>query len=343
MDDRNFDDTPPDAPADYAPDIDNGPDDDDRDPQGVPGGDDGWIDRPEAAWHENPSANAADGPAVFDDDNDDDQAGFSLPDLDRSDDDTRAPAVVLGSGDDAPDRPGSHLLLPLDDGADLGDASPVHAEHPINDVLAHDRAEDDARITLAPLDDTDEGSSGDTADDGGIADAGAPLLVGDDEHAAFADITEHNGNWNEGVVAAALAAAAGVAVASVTGRIASHAQRTRRAFDAGGVAGIADELGVDACVEHGNVERLRATIARGGTVLLEATRDADPLALVDCGTDRIVVQPLSGGGRRSAPLSTLRAAWADTAGQLVSIEGGDRPIVVLPVVLPDHVLSPVPP
>jgi hypothetical protein len=366
MSDDFIDDTPPDQP-----DFDDEPDTTDLDdrPDRLDPPHDGW-DEPGPAWHGDGGPDFALDDAhrpevAFDDDDggDDDRGEGPKPGAEH-----RPPERVVLPADGHLDGEPARPLLPT-----VGDApAPSEPGHPVHDVLAADAADAadapvprlapgdvpdhpggirldaadapagiEALADAEPLDlDPDAQIVGDLdADD--ADDPAAPLTFGEAEHTAFADVPADNGSWNPLVVAAAVAAATGVAVNTVTGRIAAN--RHARTHDAHGIAGLADELGVDAVVEHGNVERLRTCLRRGGTVLLENTSGADPLTLVEAGPDRIVVQPLSGGRRSTAPLATLRAAWADTAGQLVSIEGGERPIVVLPVMLPDNAFSPVPP
>lgn len=313
---------------DIPDDIPNDPDDFD-----VPGG------GPEARPHDPPGRPFDDdraGPATWHaDDREapdalppfvDDQLADELPAFDREPADTAA-RVVLPLDDGAPDPDdlrADRAPGPLDsrdesrtDGFRLGD--------PLDDLLAADR------VTLEDPTDLDTGSD---ADLGGTDADAEPLddrlqpVAGDVDPDTWASVPAANGAFGDDLVVAALASAGVAAAAAIV--------RGRRNHDARGVAQAAEVAGVDAIAEHSDIARLQRALTDGATVLVGGPVDEPVLRVVSidpaAGTVR-VAPPAHPERERTEPLDRLRAAWADSAGQLVRFDTADGTVLALPVVL----------
>ena len=131
-------------------------------------------------------------------------------------------------------------------------------------------------------------------------------------------VPEANGTWPADLVASA-ADALGVDVAVVS---ADDPTATVAAFE---------QAGVDARIEHGDIDQLAEIVGDGGTVLLRVDDQGDSevarLVAID---DASAEVELSDGSRRTLSRLTLERVWDDTAAQMV-ISGE---IVMLPVTAP---------
>jgi hypothetical protein len=288
-----------------------------------------------------------DAPGVGDLFSDDEQPPDIAPetDPDRPEGPEQHDPVGGEPGPDEPDQPqividdsGPRIELPPPDSRPDPPDAPAPADHQRpDDGLPDDPVVLDLDEPLEPADPSLPEAQDDAPDDGGptldddVRDD--PALAPDDLDAIVPlDVPSDNALLQPALITAALAVI-GVAGGGVMGRI-------RNTTSSPDFVAALDQLGVDARVEHADLQDLHDRMAAGDRVLLatDGSAGVDPSAVVELAfideTSGILEVTDRTGARRPIDLARFRTAWADSANEMVVASGAaGEQVALLPVVL----------